>query len=56
MARWPPALPMSPNAFHELAGVARVAQVAHAHDQLAADDAGDDRPLDVFDCSRKSAV
>ena len=35
--------------LHELTRVARVAEVAHAHDQRAADDAGDDRPLDVFE-------
>ena len=35
--------------LHELAGVPRVAEVAHAHDELAVDDAGDDRPLDVLD-------
>ena len=35
--------------LHELPGVPRVAQVAHAHDERAADDAGEDRPLDVLE-------
>src|SRR5690606_572533 len=34
--------------LHELAGIARVAQVAHRHDERAADQARDDRPLGVF--------
>jgi hypothetical protein len=36
-------------ALHELAGVARIAQVAHAHDQHLPDHAADDRPLDVLE-------
>ena len=34
---------------HELAGVARVAEIPHRHHERVADEAGDDRPLDVFD-------
>ncbi len=33
IARWPPALPMSANHFHELTGVARVAEIADRHDE-----------------------
>ena len=37
----------------ELAGVARVAEIAHAHDELPGDDARDDRPLDVLDLQQE---
>ena len=37
----------------ELTGVTRVAEVADAHDQLSADDAGDDGPLDVLDLQQE---
>ena len=36
-------------AAHEVAGVARVAQVADRHDEGVVHDAGDDRPLDVLE-------
>src|SRR6185503_4906730 len=33
----------------ELAGVARISEVAHRHDERVVDDARDDRPLDVLE-------
>ena len=36
-------------AAHEVAGVARVAEIAHRDDERVVDDAGDHRPLHVFE-------
>ena len=36
-------------AAHELTRVLRITQIPHRHDQRLVDDAGDDRPFDVFE-------